>query len=102
MSQRKSFTKEFKAKVALEAIKSEKTIQELSQEFEVHPQQIKDWKKQLLDNIPDIFERPNKKRPNDEEAKSSQLYQNIGLLQVENEFLKKKYKQIYGHEPKFS
>jgi putative transposase len=100
MPQRKSFTKEFKAKVALEAIKSEKSIQELSQEFEVHPQQIKDWKKQLLDNIPEIFERPNKKRPNEEEAKSGQLYQHIGLLQVENEFLKKKYKQIYGHEPK--
>lgn len=100
MPQRKSFTKEFKAKVALEAVKSEKTIQELSQEFEVHPQQIKDWKKQLLDNVPDIFERPNKKRPNDEETKSGQLYQHIGLLQVENEFLKKKYKQIYGHEPK--
>lgn len=98
---RKSHSKDFKAKVALEAIKNEMSIQELAQKFEVHPNQISQWKKQLLGNAEDIFERPNKKKKDLDEAelKESELYKNIGQLQVENQFLKKKYKEIYGKDP---
>ena len=100
---RKSFTKEFKAKLALEAIRGEKAIAELANEYEVHPNQICLWKKQLLDGAADLFERPNKKseEQKDVEKKEEKLYKHIGELKVENDFLKKKYKQLYGHDPEF-
>ncbi|MCK5269111.1 MAG: transposase [Spirochaetes bacterium] len=100
---RKSFTKEFKAKLALEAIRGEKAIAELANEYEVHPNQIGLWKKQLLDGAADLFERPNKKSNEQKgaEQKEDKLYKNIGELKVENDFLKKKYKQLYGHDPEF-
>jgi transposase len=98
---RKSHSKDFKAKVALEAIRNESSIQELGQKYDVHPNQISQWKKQLTDNVGELFERPNKKKKNldDTEQKESELYKNIGQLQVENQFLKKKYKEIYGKDP---
>ena len=84
-----------------EAIKGEKTLQQIAQEFEVHPTQVTQWKKQALDNLGDLFERANKKKEEgDSDAETDKLYKQIGQLSVENEFLKKKYRQWYGHEPK--
>ena len=98
---KKSYTKEFKAKVALEAIRGEKEISILASEFEIHPNMIKNWKKQLLEKVPILFERPNKK--SDEvkniEKQKDILYKNIGELKVENDFLKKKHRQLYGTDP---
>jgi transposase len=98
---RKTFDKAFKAQVALGAIKGEKTVQQLSQEYSVHSTQITLWKKQVLDGMADLFDRGDKTK---EEAKTAEdtdnLYKQIGQLSVENEFLKKKYRQWYGHEPK--
>ena len=98
---RKTFTKEFKAKLALEAIKDEKTITELSSEYEVHPNQISQWKKQLLEGVVSLFERPNKKSSEERETENKQdkLYKQIGVMKVENDYLKKKHKQLYGHDP---
>ena len=89
---RKSYDKKFKAKVALEAIRGDKSIQELAQQYEVHPNQITLWKKQLSEGAEDLFERSNKKKQDlsSTELKESELYKNIGQLQVENQFLKKK------------
>ena len=97
---RKHYDKEFKAKVAIKAIKGEKTIQELATLYGVHPNLVALWKKQLQENAPELFERTQKDK--DKEAaqhKEEELFKEIGQLQVENEFFKKKYKQLYGTEP---
>jgi len=97
---KRTFTKEFKAKVALEAIKGSKTIQELASIYEVHPNQIMQWKKHLLEGASDLFEKSSKKDHSKKNDKNDgDLYKCIGELKVENEFLKKKYRQIYGKDP---
>ena len=99
---RKTYDKDFKAKVALEALRGDKTIQELGQIYQVHPNLITQWKKLLLENAANLFERANKipEEQAEAEAKQEMLLKEVGQLQIENRFLKKKYKQLYGHEPK--
>jgi transposase-like protein len=89
MKKRKIYTKELKARVALEALKENKTVAELSSEYEVHGNMISKWKKQLQDNIADIFIRKNDKEP-DAQQQIDNLYKEIGRIQVENGWLKKK------------
>lgn len=102
MSMRKRYDKEFKAKVALEALKGEKTMQELAITYSVHPNMIALWKRQLMENAAALFEKEGKNKATEEAARQKdELFKQIGQLQVENEFLKKKYKQLYGTEPKW-
>ncbi len=89
-AQRRQFTAEFKAKVALEAIKGIKTASELASQYNVHPVQISQWKKQALDGLSDVFTDKRKKDAQDQEALQAQLYQQIGQLQVELDWMKKK------------
>ena len=84
---RRKFSASFKAKVAIEAIKERKSLQELAVKFELHPNQISSWKREFLDNADLAFTSNSEK-----EASVSQmdpLYGKIGQLQVENDFLKK-------------
>jgi putative transposase len=80
----------FKAKVALEAIKGEKTIAELSSLYQVHATQITRWKQQVIDSLPDAFSDKRKKEAADEEQTKDELYKQIGQLKVELDWLKKK------------
>ncbi len=87
---RKNHGARFKAKVALEAVKGVKTLSELSSKYEVHSNQIRTWKQQLLDQIQDLFVDRRRRKANDDEKLREQLYQQIGQLKVENDWLKKK------------
>jgi transposase-like protein len=80
----------FKAKVALAATKGDKTVSELAGEYGVHPTQIAKWKNQLLESLPEIFSRRRQDEHQDQEELTSQLYQQIGRLKVELDWLKKK------------
>lgn len=87
---RKSFSKEFKAKVAMEAFKGLKTTAELSSEYGVHATQITQWKNQLRENITHVFEGKNGPEERQKDQLIDKLYRQIGELQVQNEWLKKK------------
>ena len=80
----------FKAKVAIEAIKEEKTIAELSSQFSVHPTQIKQWKDILTQQANNLFTSRQTDRERDREDLVTRLYEQIGKLQVQTEWLKKK------------
>jgi transposase len=97
---RKSYDTAFKVKVALEAAKEQKTVQELSAQYEVSAGQISQWKRQLLEGAEELFERPNKKKKRERETEEERdrLLKTVGRLTVENDFLKKKYRDVYGSE----
>jgi transposase-like protein len=89
-NKRRNHSGQFRAKVALAAAKADKTIAELASQYEVHPNQITKWKKQLLESLPEIFSRRRRNEQKDQEALTAQLYQQIGELKVELDWLKKK------------
>jgi transposase-like protein len=88
-NKRKRYSPEFKAKVALAAIKNEETTSELAQRFGVHPTMITTWKRALLDGASDIFGKGNKSRKQND-ATVDELHRHIGKLKVENDFLSRK------------
>ena len=87
---RNRYTKAFKARVALSAIKGHKTVNELATEYEVHPTQINQWKRQALESLPEVFGGKQAREEAAREAERDRLYQQIGKLQVEVDWLKKK------------
>jgi len=89
-SKRKRYNAEFKAKVVLEALKERKTFSELASEYSIHPTQIKDWKKEAHDRLIEIYQTKGDKGAIDNEKLTERLYQQIGQLQVELDWLKKK------------
>jgi transposase-like protein len=87
---RKSFTSQHKAKVALEAVRSIKTVNEIAQEFGVHPSQVGQWKKELQTQAPSIFDTKRGPKKVDASADSDRLFAEIGRLKMDNDWLKKK------------
>lgn len=84
---RRKFSGAFKAKLALEALKERMTLQELASKYEVHPNQISGWKKEFLDKSSIVFETKGNKDSDDQEKEA--LYNKIGHMQVQIDFLKK-------------
>jgi len=86
---RRKFSAEFKARVALEAIKEQKTLSELSHQFEVHPVTISKWKVEFLENMSAAFDRESRPSKEKDSKDMDKLYAQIGQLKVENDFVKK-------------
>lgn len=98
---RKSYDKVFKKKVAQEALREDLPLQELGKKYDVHPKQISKWKRQVIEGIEDLFDRPNKKSESERQTEQEKdvLLKKVGEMTLENDFLKKKYRQLYGKEP---
>lgn len=91
---RRNYDENFKTKVVLEALKEQKTLAQLSGEFELHANQISDWKKQAITGLPTVFGSSKAVLSEDvQEALTAPLYQQIGQLKVELDFLKKKLRK---------
>ena len=91
---RKRHTAEFKAKVALEAVKGLKLVNEIASHYEVSPTQVSAWKKHFLECSVDTFKSVKDKKANQNQAQVDNLYRKIGQLEIENEFLKKKWEHL--------
>ena len=94
---RRNHSAVFKAKVALEAVKEEQPLVQLSERFQVHPNQITEWKNQLLEKAPEVFEK-GKKNPDEPDVK--ELHAKIGRLAMENDFLAVALGRIDGSSAK--
>jgi transposase-like protein len=88
--QRQQYSADFKAKVALDALKGLKTINELASEYGVHPTQINQWKKQAQEDLPTLFSTGRSRKEKSQDDLTASLYQQIGQLTMELDWLKKK------------
>ncbi len=89
-TQRTRYSADFKAKLALEVIKGNRTLNEIASEAQVHPNLLAQWKRQLLEGLPTVFSDKRVKDNKEQEELTDQLYQQIGQLKVELDWLKKK------------
>lgn len=87
MTKRRRFTAEFKARVALEALRGDKTIQEIAARHQVHPNQVSTWKRQAVDGLGEVFSNGAERARRDREAEIKELHAKIGQLTVERDFL---------------
>ena len=93
-TRRRKHTAKFKFKVALEAVRELKTINEIAKAYDVHPTQVKSWKKQLLAEGPTVFGQNTARQLREQAAREAELYEQIGRLKMELEWLKKKATQF--------
>ena len=91
---RRKFSADFKAKVALEAVKNQQTIAELAKRFDVSPVVISKWKAEFLENVSTVFEKGARKSDDQDSPELEKLYAQIGQLKVENDFLKKSCRKL--------
>jgi len=91
MRKRRSFSAEFKARVALEALSGAHTMSELSAKHGVHPNMISQWKRRVQENLPELFSRKTAGRDGSRDAEIKELHAKIGQLIVEKDFLSKAF-----------
>jgi len=93
---RKQYSPEFKAKVALAALRGEKTIAELGAQYELYPAQVNTWKRELMENASELFDKGKSasKAKSDARAENDELYRQIGKLKVERDFLAERSVQL--------
>lgn len=94
---RKKISADVKARVAIETVRGMKTISEIAALYEVHPNQVSIWKKQFIESASSTFSKPDSHKDKQNAEDVDVLYRKIGRLEVENEFLKKKWNQLNGH-----
>jgi transposase-like protein len=87
MTTRRRFTSEFKARVALEALRGDKTVQEIASQHKVHPNQVSPWKRQAIDGLSEIFSNGGDRERQDHDTEVRDLHAKIGQLTVERDFL---------------
>ena len=92
--QRRKHSPEFKARVALEAIKGLETINEIAVKYEIHPVQVGAWKKELLERVPEVFERKNAAPDKKDDQERARLERKVGQLSMEVDWLEKKCVQL--------
>ena len=92
--QRRKHSAEFKARVALEAIKGVKTLSEIAREYEIHPVMVGKWKTEMLDHLPELFATNTTGKDKRAEKEQEQLHRKVGQLTMEVDFLEKKCKQL--------
>ena len=90
----KKFDAQFKTKVAIEAIKGERTLAEIGSLYQIHPQLVGQWRKYFLEKSVEIFSNKQQRETQDTEKLQAELYQQIGQLKVELDWFKKKYRLI--------
>lgn len=95
-TQRNRYSAEYKARLALEVLKGYRPLNEIASEHGVHPNLLMQWKKQLLDSLPHVFADKRVKDSKEQEAHEALLYQQIGQLKVELDWLKKKVGHLQG------
>jgi transposase-like protein len=88
--QRKQYSADLKAKIAVEAVKGQRTIQEIASQYGIHPSQVTQWKKQLVESAAEIFSNGRDHATEADEQMKAELYQQVGKLQGELDWLKKK------------
>jgi len=96
-NKRKQYSPEFKAKVALDAVRGEKTTSELASQYQLHPTVINNWKRQLTEGASSLFEKGTetaKTNENNQQAQIDELYRQIGQLKVERDFLANRSAQL--------
>lgn len=94
---RKSYTAAFKVKVAFEAVAGQRKVSELASRYEVSAKQIHEWKKLLLMGAPELFSDKRRRKTEDDEDEKARLYEEIGRLKIELDWLKKKSDLLFGH-----
>ena len=87
MTTRRRFTADFKARVALEALRGDRTVQEIAAKHKVHPNQVSTWKRQAIDGLGEVFSNGADRARSDHEAEVKELHAKIGELTVVNDFL---------------
>jgi transposase-like protein len=92
--ERRTFTADFKAQVGLEALRGIDTVHAIAQKHGVHPVQVSQWKKEVLERLPEVFAKKKDKVAEDHATREAELFRKIGQLEMELDWLKKKSAQI--------